>query len=253
MRDLLEERRFLLDSLADLEAERAAGDIDERDYQALKDDYTARAAAVLRALQAEDVPDATPPAARPLGGRLRLVAGAAVVVVVAGLAGLALANAAGERLPGDEATGSIELGTGDRIRRAQALVSEGKVVEALKVYDEILAEDPEHVVALTQRGWLLTRAGLVDQGLEYIDRAVAADPTYPDARFFKAMVLLRDKDQPALAAAEFRAFLALNPPPELVALVEEELRRALELAEARGEAVPPAPSEPAARGPQPAP
>src|SRR5437868_2380987 len=50
MSDLLEERDFLLRSLRDLEAERAAGDIEENDYRELKDDYTARAAAVIRAL-----------------------------------------------------------------------------------------------------------------------------------------------------------------------------------------------------------
>ena len=47
---LEEQRDFLLGSLDDLERERAAGDIDEADYEALRDDYTARAAAVLRAL-----------------------------------------------------------------------------------------------------------------------------------------------------------------------------------------------------------
>lgn len=49
---LEEEREFFLRSLQDLEAERAAGDIDEVDYLALRDDYTARAAEVLRQLSA---------------------------------------------------------------------------------------------------------------------------------------------------------------------------------------------------------
>lgn len=43
-----EEREFLLRSLRDLDAEFAAGDIDEADYHTLRDDYTARAAALLR-------------------------------------------------------------------------------------------------------------------------------------------------------------------------------------------------------------
>jgi hypothetical protein len=47
---LEEERDFLLRSLRDLEAEHDAGDIDDTDYATLKDDYTARAAAVLREL-----------------------------------------------------------------------------------------------------------------------------------------------------------------------------------------------------------
>lgn len=47
---LEEDRDYLLRSLEDLEQEREAGDIDEADYLALKEDYTARAADVLRAL-----------------------------------------------------------------------------------------------------------------------------------------------------------------------------------------------------------
>ena len=52
---LEEERDFLLTSLRDLELEREAGDIDELDHARLRDDYTARAAAVLRALEDHDV------------------------------------------------------------------------------------------------------------------------------------------------------------------------------------------------------
>src|SRR5690606_11549803 len=47
---LEEERDFLLRSLDDLEREHDAGDVDDADYAELKDDYTARAAAVLRAI-----------------------------------------------------------------------------------------------------------------------------------------------------------------------------------------------------------
>ncbi|MBO0694381.1 MAG: hypothetical protein J2P58_15860, partial [Acidimicrobiaceae bacterium] len=60
-RELLEERDFLLRSLADLDAEHDAHDIDDVDYRTLKDEYTSRAAAVLRALAAPpDDPFAAP-------------------------------------------------------------------------------------------------------------------------------------------------------------------------------------------------
>jgi hypothetical protein len=51
-----EERDFLLHSLRDLEAEHDAGDIDEEDYSSLRDDYTSRAAVVLRELERIDNP-----------------------------------------------------------------------------------------------------------------------------------------------------------------------------------------------------
>ncbi len=52
---LEQERQFLLRSLADLDAEHVAGDLDDDDYRTLTDQYTARAAAVLRALEAAKV------------------------------------------------------------------------------------------------------------------------------------------------------------------------------------------------------
>jgi len=53
---LEQERQFLLRSLADLDAEFAAGDIEEDDYHSLTDDYTARTAAVLKAIEAVEGP-----------------------------------------------------------------------------------------------------------------------------------------------------------------------------------------------------
>ncbi len=58
--ELEEQRDFLLTSLRDLEAERAAGDIEEADFLALRDNYTSRAAAVLRILSSMDRGTAEP-------------------------------------------------------------------------------------------------------------------------------------------------------------------------------------------------
>ena len=49
--ELEEERRFLLRSLADLEREHDAGDVDVDDYQTFRDGYTVRAASVLRSIE----------------------------------------------------------------------------------------------------------------------------------------------------------------------------------------------------------
>ena len=50
--ELKEQRRFLLSSITDLDREHQFGDVDEHDYVTLRDGYTARAAAVLRAIDA---------------------------------------------------------------------------------------------------------------------------------------------------------------------------------------------------------
>ena len=60
--ELEQERDFLLQSLDDLEAEHDSGGIDDESYQQLHDDYTARAAATIRALR--DGVDARPEPAR---------------------------------------------------------------------------------------------------------------------------------------------------------------------------------------------
>ena len=250
--ELEEERDFLLRSLDDLDRERAAGEIEEADYSALKDDYTARAASVLRAIEvARSAPSGgseAPPGPQPSGGprrRARLVAAVLAVVMLAGVAGTMVARSVGERLPGEPATGDIAAtgpssGWARDLARARQLMAEGETLEAIKVYDAVLSQRPDQPEALAYRGWLVRLAGCqagnpapVDKGLQYLDRAVAADPSYPDAHLFRGLVLYQDKGDPAAAVPELRAFLAANPPPEMVGPVQHTLRQAEAAAPAR--------------------
>lgn len=245
------ERDELLRRLRDLETEHASGDLDDTDYRNLRDDYTARAAAVLRRLERDEAPSTAPgdsgddvPAAGalPAGGgggrrgrtrvvgdprgrtrRTRVVAAVALVALAAGGTGYALAGSSGERTATDEATGSLPEGSVDRITRAQLLVSDGKVLEAIRVYDDLLEDDPENPVALAQRGWLLSRVDpkLVDSGLASIERAIEVDPQYPEAHFFRGMILWRAKSQPAVAAESFQRAIDAGPPADVRATLEE--------------------------------
>lgn len=145
---LEQERQFLLRSLADLDAELEAGDIEEDDYRTLSDDYTARAATVLKAIEALSRPkpgakappavrkavasrrrtaaspvagdgsarrrsDATTPAASASGGdrrrRVRQVAVVGGVAVFVGLATWGLIESTGARKPGQTITGNAQL------------------------------------------------------------------------------------------------------------------------------------------------
>lgn len=240
--DLIEEREFLLQSIRDLEAEYAAGDLDEADYRSLRDDYTARAAAVLRRLEGPSDSTTAAPVElsgtnggssnqprRKAAGRGRAVAAAVILALVSAGAGYAVATSSGERLATDEASGDIVEGSTDRITKAQLLVSEGRILEAVRVYDELLREDPENPVALAQRGWLLVQVGepsLIDSGLASIDRAIALEPDFADAWFFRGMTLLLAKDEPAMAIEAFDRGLATNPPPDLRAALESQRGRA---------------------------
>jgi tetratricopeptide (TPR) repeat protein len=219
-----EEREFLLGSLRDLEAERAAGDIDDADYVALRDDYTARAAAALRG----DAVTEPVPRRRP-SWRRRGVAAVAVVGLGV-LAGELLARTAGERVAGEQATGSIRSTPATAAERAKALFDEGKLVDAIKGFDAILEKDPDNPEALAYHGWIVHLAGLSDDAMSWLDRAIAADPTYPFAHFFKALVLLQARNDPKGAIPELEAFLANRPPQGMVAPAQEMLRTARDAA-----------------------
>jgi tetratricopeptide (TPR) repeat protein len=227
--ELEEERDFLLASLSDLKREREAGELSERDYQALHGDYTARAAVVLRALERDGSrpPRRDSEAPRPVKTKRPLVVTLGVVLLVAALAGGAVAAFSGQREPGAPMTGSLPDTPSGRMQQALQLESEGKAAEALRIYDELIKADPRNIAALAYRGWLLKRAGLPDQAMESLDRAIAVDPRFPDAHFFRGMVLYQDRKDPAGAVAEFRLFLSNNPPREMIPLVEDVLRRAM--------------------------
>ena len=225
--DLEEERQFLLDSLRDLEREHEAGDIAEDDYAALRDDYTARAAEVLRALEAEDRGERPGPL-RPISGRpgSRKVVAAVLLLGMVALAVGSVSLLASDRRSGEPITGSLPETVQGKLQLAHQYDAEGEAVEALKLYDAVLKEDPLNVEALTYRGWLLKRAGLADPAQASLDKALTIDPSYGDARFFRGMLLYQDRKDPAAAIPEFEAYLASNPPPETVEAVQGVLSRA---------------------------
>lgn len=251
--DLREDREFLLQSIRDLDDEFAAGDLEEADYRTLRDDYTARAAAVLRRIEGGDqhsvdvtasVPllpvDAVSDSARRRRPTKAIVA-AVVLAIVSGGTGYAVATSSDERSATDEVSGEIVRGTTDRITEAQLLARDGRILDAVKVYDEVLVDDPENPVALAQKGWLLSRVGepsLIDSGLASIDRAITVEPAYADAYFFRGMILWRAKGDPASAVETFQRGIDTRPPPDLLASFQEV--KQLAEADAAGTAPPPA-------------
>ncbi len=148
---LEEQRDFLLTSLRDLEAEHDVGDVDENDYEELQDDYTARAAAVIRAIDSHHrLVAARGP--RTSWSRRLLVLGA--VAVVALLAGMLVARSAGQRNAGDTITGGVRQSTRDDLLAARQTFGSGDYGGAIKIYDSVLADDPANLEALTYRGWM---------------------------------------------------------------------------------------------------
>jgi tetratricopeptide (TPR) repeat protein len=223
---LEEERDFLLRSLDDLEREHEAGDVDDHDYEVLKDDYTARAARVIRAIETHQARLAA--AKRPRSWR-RIALTTLGVVAFAVVAGVLVADAAGRRGSGDTLTGDIRTTTRDRLAEALELASEQRYEEAVEVYDEILAEQPDHAEALTYKGWAQYLSG-DPEGIGTLTAAVEADPEFPDAHAFLALILARAGRTDA-ALMELDRLEALDPPPDVAALVSG-LRAELEAQQA---------------------
>jgi uncharacterized protein (TIGR02996 family) len=254
------ERDFLLRSIADLETEREAGNLDDERYRALKDDYTARAAAVLRSIEE----GRHAPASAPVPKKRKLLTGGAVLAFVV-VAGLLLNAASGKRHDGQTMTGNAQSGStpssgpeADKARRAalerqindhpddpaahlvfaRYLLETGELTAAVKEYVATAKLDPKNAEANAYAGWVTflaaqsenadpkTAADLTDRALLRLDAAVAAGPDYPDAHFFRGMVQLRGKNNPKAAIPDFERYLALVPDGQLNAQVKQLLDQA---------------------------
>ncbi len=228
------ERDFLLSSLKDLDEEFAAGDIDEQDYEQLKDSYTARAAAVLRSLQAPDPTPDDPHAggSKPTGPKRRRLAWVGGLALAGLVAGWFLAQAAGERGT-EQLTGSIEDTLRDRVLTCQQMGADlTRLVESLQCFDAVLEEDPQNVEALTYRGWYVILAArtagaagdtasadeLLASGVASLDQAIEIAPNTPDARAFRTVAREQLGDDEG-ACEDVGVLAEINTPPMILGLV----------------------------------
>jgi len=218
---LEEEREHLLGSLEDLESEFLAGDMDEPDYLTLKEEYTLRAAQVLRDLdpQSPKKTVALSPqqklSSRP---KWRTAAVALSVLGFAALAGVLVARGSGQR--GDNAiTGST--GTFREQLVTCQTTSFQKPIAGIDCYDRILSSAPENLEALTYQGWAYVRSDQPEKGTANFNKVVALNPSYADVRVFRASVAATAQDYPA-AAKELDAFYASSPSPAAVQVLQSQ-------------------------------
>jgi tetratricopeptide (TPR) repeat protein len=238
---LEEERDFLLRSLDDLEAEREAGNIDDETYRSLHDDYTARAASVLRSLRDGSESELPGPPRMP---RRNKVIVALVLVAFAGVTAFGLTRALGSRSPGDTITGNSEVNRPDevddgelaalaaaaaaspqsydaRIAYARMLLGTD-LARALREFDAASQLDPDQPEPWTYIGWINAlaaralqsgpdRDNLIRAAQESLDRALALDPEYEDAYVYRALFADQVIGDPASAIPDYQRFLALAP------------------------------------------
>ena len=237
------EREFLFRSLDDLEAEHDSGNIDDATYERLHSDYTARAAASLRS---GDPDVATPVTVTPPISAARRAASIGGIIVFGLVAAIVLATALGGRMPGQTSSGNTAtVSQADRRRTleqavretpddvqarlalARFLMARQKYPDAFEQFSAVTGLDPANVEAQAYSGWLLYLAGQIDEAIVRIDAALAADETYPDAHFFKGLVLFRGKSDATGAIPEFQRYITLVPDSPLSAQVRGLLAEAV--------------------------
>jgi tetratricopeptide (TPR) repeat protein len=231
-----DERSFLLRSLADLEAERADGNIDDDTYRLLHDDYTARAAALIRArdLGVERPADEAPPTS--ITRRVLTVGG---IVAFAVVIAFGLGHAIGQRRPGGTITGQ-QPGRPDQgkalaaavaanpksytthLAYARYLLQAGDGTGAIAQFFAAEKLDPKQPEPPAYIGWLSAlqsqqttdvsrRRTLLDLADQSLDHAMVVDPEYPDTYVFKGLILYRIEQRAAAAIPMLQKFLVLAP------------------------------------------
>jgi tetratricopeptide (TPR) repeat protein len=282
---LADRRDFLVRSLEDARREHDAGDLDDRDYEALcrRDEaglaeVEARLAAIdatgadatgadatgadATGATADAAPDAgagaragagtsphlpsdgdrtSAPAASPGDGARRPARGriwfavVGVAALVAGVVVLVLSLTT-PRLPGQSATGSIDLGGAalvtQQLAQATTLVNEGKTQTALTVYEKVLAEDPTVPEALAEVGWIEWTAGAESKngtaerlGTSEEEAAIKSTPHFYAPRYYLGTIYL-DTGQVTAALVQYQEFLADHPPTPWLQGVAAGMRQA---------------------------
>ncbi len=158
---------------------------------------------------------ASPGPTRP---RWRIPAVVVGVVVFAGLATWLVVWGSSDRGDGELTGGGAGEGSG--IGACQALARSDPDA-AIGCFDELLAQEPGDVDALTYRGWAHIRADDLEAGRADLERAVQLDPKAADPHVFLAVAAANEGDF-AQAAEELEQFWSKGPSEVAISVVQSE-------------------------------
>jgi tetratricopeptide (TPR) repeat protein len=237
---LEDERSSLLRALRDLEEERARGELLDETYRSLRAETEARAVFVLRVIEAREGGGQLASELRELravrsgdGGapstspRRTMLSGLVLGALILGLSVPFLARAVSGRGPGQPITGFAQ-GAGSlslfqqrvadhprdlaaRLDLADRYMASGSTAAAAGQYLVALQIDPRNAEARAKLGFLLYQGGKPQEGLQAVESALATDPSYPEALYYKGVILLRAMGRRADAAQAFRSYLGAAP------------------------------------------
>jgi cytochrome c-type biogenesis protein CcmI len=220
-RDLDGREAFLRRSLADLEREHDAGDLDDGDYAALKADYERRLAVF--------APDSVARATRSGAKTSAFALSTAFLVAVAIAAGVLVARSTGRREGGQTLSGNAQsevVVTTTTLPEALDRCLDLVGGEAIDCYTTYTQSNPLEPVGWAAYGLFAIRAGianendqLVGAGVSFLQEALEVDPEYVPARVQLATVYLRT-GRAEEARAELARLEGAEIPPDLVPLVD---------------------------------
>ena len=143
---------------------------------------------------------------------------------------MARRGSAGQRQPGQEITGGATDDVAVLLAEARTLLGTD-IGAAQERYQRVLEERPDHPEAVTYSAWLLfigsagadneLRSAAVTTARDQLTRATELDPTYPDPHCFLGVVAANYDEDPVAAGTAFDQCLALDPPAQVRALVEQ--------------------------------
>jgi tetratricopeptide (TPR) repeat protein len=239
------EKVAALRTIRELEADREAGHLLEADYAEMRGHYEARAASVLRRLDALPPParparpGGPPPASAPWSRQPAVLGSAGIAVLVFGVVlGVLVTRyttpAPVEGQPSESGApgpprGPLALGDAPggpagaprplpremlqgMLQAARASLEAGRYQEAIAAYKAILKRDPRNVDAITHLGLILALAGHAEGALEAFDRALQIDADYGEALWYKGTVLAEAKQDDAGAIAAWERFVRVSAP-----------------------------------------
>ena len=177
-------------------------------------------------------PTPRPPRSR----RQRLLLGGGVAALVAALV-LVVALFAVDRLPGQTSSGNVALSRQAQVQQtlaqAAALENENQPGEAARLYQKVLDGQPTNEVAMAQLGWLEYQIGvqgastsLIADARAKLTEAVRLVPTDYAGRLYLGTLLFEQDGNAAGAVAQYQAFLAADPPADLLTQAAPVLRKA---------------------------
>ena len=132
----------------------------------------------------------------------------AMVCILAVGSGFLVARTAGSRNSGDALSGEIRMSP--RTLMIQASVAPRE--EAVEIYNQVLELQPSNAEALAYRGWTLWLSGESQNSFSDIESSIEFDPSYPDARAFRAIINFRE-GKIGEASADLLILDSLDPPP----------------------------------------